>query len=191
MVEVSLTVLLISGFIGIFMLFYIYVTAGNKNIRTFLIAALPFLRRGRVLNINFLKNRQVVFEMVKAEDNKLIKFNKEDGKDYIKNREITPGSSYVEPFSNSSIYFTMTGNAKTFDPTIEESQTALDEITQMKGFDLGQEVAQYQEGLSGKKEISGINVNTLFFVVVIALVFFGAMLYMMNTTLLEIGQVVG
>ncbi len=185
-----LTELLLMGVAGLVGVFFIYFTLSSHNVRVLVQAAIPKLRNSRAINIDILKNGDIIFDLVKVEGNKLLKYGKEDGRDFVKNREITPGTKFIDPSSNAPIYFTVTGNSKTFNPTTNESQTEVNEMTAMKMFELGQDVEKYHLAFEGKKDVAGFTVEKALIVVVLVLVFVGMMLFSMNNILLEIAQAV-
>ena len=177
------------GILGVLFVFVLYFILANHNIRTLLQASIPKLRNGRAIVINILKNGDVVHDLVRIEGNKLMKYTKEDGKNFVKNREITPGTKFIYPSSNAPVYFVMSGNAQTFDPTTKESQTEADELTQLKVYEMGQATERYNSQFDEKRDIMGLTIEKAFIVLALVLIFIGGMLYNMNNIMLEISQV--
>ncbi len=75
----------------LFFMFYVYLTLGNKNIRTLITMSLPMFRKGRVLDIHLKRNRTVNFQLLSIEKNRLTEYTIKDGKDVIRNKDIEPG----------------------------------------------------------------------------------------------------
>ncbi|KKN67121.1 hypothetical protein LCGC14_0464680 [marine sediment metagenome] len=178
--EVTLALLILGTVVFMFFAFYMYFTLGNKNIRTLLVMSLPMLKKGRVLDIHLARNRTVNLQLLAIEKNRLAKHTIKDGKDITKNKDIDPGSNFIEPGSNTPTFFTTDGSSITLDPTKGKGLSEMDEITVNNAFEAGAALSDYVLNSSNRPDIKGMGFGILVAVLTVAVLFLVGMMFQVN-----------
>lgn len=181
--------MLIGTLIFLFLGLYFYFTLGNRQIRTLLIASVPFLNKGRVLMGNFHSSRRFFLELVPVNEGTLEKYPKSAGvEEYKKNREIEPGTHYTDPGSNKPIYFVTAGLGKTFDPVSQRSPSKVDNLIVSQSIETGKEIQKFLYGLEQPKKIKGPTMTAIAIVLILLGVGLLGMLFQINNNELQMIQ---
>lgn len=170
---------------------YFWFTWMNPQIRTLLIASIPFFSKGRVLMGNFHSSRKFILELVPVNEGKLEKYPMKNGiEDYKKNRDIDPGTHYTEPGSNRPIYFVTAGLAKTFDPILNRNPSKVDNIIISQSMETGKEVQKFLYGLEQPKDMKRNRMIMIALAAILVGLFVVGIMFQVNQNQIELNNAV-
>ncbi len=144
-----------------------------------------------MLDIHLKRNRTVNFQLLSIEKNRLTEYTIKDGKDVIRNKDIEPGSNFIEPVSNAPTFFTVDGATSTIDPTKGKGMSEMDEITVNNAFEAGAALRDFILSNEGKADIKGVGMGIMIAVLVVAVLFLVGMIIQINGNQVTIIELLG
>lgn len=162
--------IIILGFSWMLFIIFVLLALRTQHQRAMFKLALPFLARGKVLNLNFTQDKLVTFDLVELKENQLAKESL-DSPEIFKNKDIKSGSAYMEPVSGRPVYVTVPGDPKTVDPAEGADPASMNDEFARRLLRLGERRAEYKLRKDERpQEIAGLTPTKLALIVVAILI---------------------
>ncbi len=178
-------------FESIFLITLGVLTLRSPHARTFIKLSIPFLARGKVLNVHYEPNKKsATFQLIEVKGNQLRKYS-EKAKEYL-NKSITKGSYYIESSSGYPFYVTVEGDNNTIDPIKGVDPSSFDDLAAKTMIQYGEEIGDYFKGMDREPEkVLGMTVSQLSLMVLIMLFGILAAMWMFAIGMSDLAAAVG
>ncbi len=153
--------------------FFFYWVLTNHNLRVMLMASIPFMRRGRVMDFHFINDRTYKLSLVDVVGNELQAKRIKDGQEVLKNKKIEKGTFWKDLTSGTMTFFTADGVPSTFDPTATMQNMDFNVDTMLTAaFDTGSQWNKLLTNMTPNDQLKGW---PLAVVIILGLVFVAAL----------------